>query len=196
MISIHTSKDQTFYLLILGNLVVLALLGMFVLRPIFGSMATHTKALTATRSETTAIQQNTTQLRQLKQNYPAVEAQYAPILASMPKTKDTAGYQTELEALAQLTSVSLKQVDTTDGAATGNAAGTAAKAGTPTTVAGFPVIPVKVTMSGSYASIADFLNRVETMDRFTRVTGLTLTSASGAGDVQAQASLQTFYFPN
>lgn len=188
----HIKKSQTFYILLAGNLVILTMIGLFVLRPVFGLLMKQTTEITQTRADTLTLQQKTDKLRTLKENYPLYEATYAPIVQNLPRTKDTAGYQTELEDLAKLTSNQLLLVDTsgknTQAAQQGQAA--------PTTAGGFPTIPVKVDLTGTFASLLDFVNRLETMDRFTRVTSMDVKSSDGTGAVKATLELQTLYFPN
>lgn len=184
-------KSRKFYALLGGNVLVLIVLGVLVLRPIFGMLVKHTDEITQVRAETAALQQKTVELRKLKEVYPEIERTYSPLIQNVPKTRDVAGYQTELEELARLTSIQLTTVDTSSTTATG---GTAPKTGATTLqVGGFPAIPVKVTVSGSYASILDFINRLETMNRFTRVTAMDLASADASGAVKATLELQTLY---
>jgi Tfp pilus assembly protein PilO len=184
------SKSNTFYLLIAGNLIVLALAGFFVLRPVLGLLSKHTHEISQTRSETKALAQKATALRQLKEVYPGYEAEYGPLVDSLPKTKDVAGYQTTLEDLAKLTQVTLTLVDTTAMKPGDPAAKTAA-----TSASGFPIVPVKINVNGSFAQVLDFVSRLETMSRFTRVTGLTVSAESASGSVKANIDAQTLYFP-
>lgn len=192
MMDLHVNRNQTFYLIVLGNLAAVALVGLFVLRPVFGALSTNTRQITQTRAETVALERKTTELRHLKEVYPTYASQYAPILDNLPKTKDTAGFQTELEDLAKLTSVQLRTVDTSVQAAGANQTA----ANTPQMVGGFPVIPAKVEILGSFTAVSDFINRLETMDRFTRLTGLELKSNDSSGQVKATVEMQTLYFPN
>lgn len=184
------SKTRTFYLLIAGNVIVLALAGFFVLRPVIGLLSKHTQEIAQTRSETKALAQKSNELRQLKEVYPAYEAEYAPIVESLPQTKDVAGYQTTLEDLAKLTQVNLVMVDTTAMKAGDPAAKAAA-----TSAGGFPVVPVKIDVSGSFTQVMDFVSRLETMSRFTRVTGINVTTDPTTGGVKANIEAQTLYFP-
>lgn len=208
-------RDHTFYALIAGNVVVLLLIGVFVLRPLFGMLTRHTAEITRTKAEIASLGKKTVDLQKLRDTFPAYEAAYAPIIANIPKTRDVAGYQTELEELAALTKINLLSVDTsstvekpvTAGNTTGNAT---ARSTQPTTstepstvvqtvpavtqVSGFPAVPVKIDITGSYAAILDFVNRLETMDRFTRVTSLNLQRAGNQGVIKATLDLQTLYF--
>jgi Tfp pilus assembly protein PilO len=213
----HFPKNRRFYLLLGGNVIVLILIALFVLRPVVNLLVKHTTEITKERAEIAGIQQKTAALRKLKEAYPAYAAVYQPILGSLPKTRDVAGYQTELEDLAKLTSVQLVTIDTSGKAAGASGSATAstpsspapakgntatpspAPATAPTTtptspsVGGFQTIPVKADVTGTYATILDFLHRLETMDRFTRVTALQIQSESRTGAVKATIEMQTFY---
>lgn len=186
---INLPKNRKFYALLGGNLVVLIALGVLVLRPIFGMLGQHTDEITKVRAETAGIERKTVELRKLKEVYPQIEQTYAPVLQAVPKTRDVAGYQTELEELARLTSVRLATVDTAGTTGTSNTAQKTA----PVQVGGFPTIPVQVTLTGTYATVLDFINRLETMNRFTRVTGMDFTGSDGTGAIQAKLDMQTLY---
>jgi hypothetical protein len=64
-----------------------------------------------------------------------------------------------------------------------------------TSAGGFPVVPVKIEVTGSFAQVLDFVSRLETMSRFTRVTGINVTSDSATGGVKANIDAQTLYLP-
>lgn len=199
----HIPKDRKFYALIGGNLVILALIGVFGLRPVIGLLSKHTKEIGTVRAEIVSVEKKTADLRTLKQAYPQYEQTYATLIQGLPRTRDVAGYQTELEELAKLTSNQLTTVDTSGGSggAAAGAAPTTQKpgdkpAGSPgATVGGFPTIPVKVDISGTYASVLDYVSRLETMARFTQVTGMDLKGSTSTGAVKATLDLQTLYLP-
>ena len=192
MIKPHISfpKNRKFYALVAGNLVALAAIGVLVLRPILGMLVSHTTEITTVRGQTAAIERKSNELRKLKDIYPQFEQTYAPAIQAVPKTRDIAGYQTELEELARLTSITLLTVDTSGG----GAGGSAPKASSQTVqVGGFPAVTVQVIMTGTFATTLDFINRLETMNRFTRVTAMDLTASDTSGAVKATLELQTLY---
>lgn len=182
--------SQRYYYLIAGNVVVLILIGVFVLRPVMGLLADHADEITAVKADIAASRQKTETLRELKESLPATKAVYAPVIKNAPKHKDIAGYQTELEDLAVLTKVDLLTVDTS-GTPEGQSP-TAAQ--TDLTVGGFPAFPVSMDVQGSYANVLDFVNRLETMDRFTRVTSLGFVQVDGSGEVKLTITAQSLYF--
>ncbi len=188
--SLKPPRGRLYYYLIAGNAVVLALIGFFVLRPVFGALSSHADEIARTKAEIATLQQKTDELRQLKETLPAAQAAYGGVIQNAPKTKDIAGYQTELEELAALTRTRLVTVDTTGAGPDGQNPA----AQTTQTVAGFPTFPVKIDVTGAYASTLDFLNRLETMDRFTRVTSVTINQADEAGGVQLTITAQSIYF--
>ncbi|HEY8108776.1 MAG TPA: type 4a pilus biogenesis protein PilO [Patescibacteria group bacterium] len=181
--------EQRFYYLIAGNVLVLALIGFFVLRPVMGLLAEHADQITAAKADIAAARQKTDTLREVKKTLPATEAVYAPVLQSVPKHEDIAGYQTELEALAQLTRVDLVTVDTSGEQEGGNPG----QAQTKLNVGGFPAFPVSIDIVGSYANVLDFVNRLETMNRFTRVTALEFVQEDSSGEVKATITAQSLY---
>lgn len=209
-------KNRKFYILLAGNVVILALIGFFVLRPVFSLLVKHTGEITTTKAEIANFDKRTSELRKLKEVYPAYHSVYAPLLDSLPKTRDVAGYQTELEELAKITSIRLISVETpptgaksvattakTESTASSSEkpgakssptpAPVAAPGGLAATAGGFPVINVNMTVEGSYASVLDFVNRLETMDRFTKLTGLQLTANGATGQINATINVQTLY---
>ncbi len=185
--------DRTFYLLIGGNLVTLLLIGFFAVRPVLGMLNAHTSEITKTKSELAAVETKVAELRKLKDTYAASEQTYAPVISGLPRTKDVAGYQTQLEDVARLTSNRLTTVDTSTGGA--KAGAPAATAAAPAQAGGFPTIPVKVELSGTYATVLDFVQRVERMDRFTKVTSMDLGGSDKSGALKATLELQTLYIP-
>jgi Tfp pilus assembly protein PilO len=212
------SGHARFYLLLAGDVVVVVLVAIFVLRPIIGMLNKHTGEITRTKAEIAAVAQKTSELRKLRDTYPAYEATFAPLIATLPKTRDVAGYQTELEDLAKLTSNQLLTVDTSSLSGSAAKPAPSAAAATPppkadakatptpepvasgpsttlATVAGFPAIPVKVQLTGTFGSILDFIHRVETMDRFTKVNALDLRANDASGGLKADIQLTTFYVP-
>lgn len=193
-LAIKVNQSQTFYLVVIGNLIVLALAGLFVLRPVVGLLTKHTGEISQARAETASLTKKSAELKQLKETLPGYQSQYASALEGLPKTKDVAGYQTTLEDLAKLTGINLTLVDTSGSAQQGGKSGTTATQA-PQMVGGFPVIPVRMEISGSYAQTLDFLQRLESMSRFTRVTGLGL-SADTTGTLKTTINAQTLYFPN
>lgn len=193
-LAIKVNQSQTFYLIIAGNLLVLALTGLFVLRPVVGLLTKHTTEISQARAETAALTKKSGELKQLKETFPGYQAQYASALEGLPKTKDVAGYQTTLEDLAKLTGITLTLVDTSGSAQQGGKSGTTANQPTQM-VGGFPVIPVRMEVAGSYAQTLDFIQRLESMSRFTRVTGLSV-SADTTGNLKTTINAQTLYFPN
>lgn len=195
MIRLRSSlpRNRQFYSLIGGNLVVLALVGVFVLRPAFAALTKHTTEITSTKAEILGLQKKTENLKQLTQTYPIYESQYAPLIQSLPKTRDTAGYLTQLEDLAKLTSNQLLTTDAGGAQPGGGAQGTQKPAAPQTQMGGFPTIPLKIDIVGTYASVQDFIQRLETMDRFTRVDALELRLADTSGAVKATLEIQTLY---
>ncbi len=201
--NVKSPRNRFFYGLLAGNAVVLALLGFFAVRPILGVLSKHTTEITKTTAEITAVQNRTAELRKLRETYPALEAQYQPLLAVVPKTKDIASYQTELEELAQVTSTQLLTVDTAGeqkaGAsqsaqpATQKPGEAAAAKPAGTTAGGFPTLPVRIDITGSYTAVLDFVQRLETMDRITKVTGLDLVGNPATGAVKATITAQALY---
>lgn len=212
-----SGANKVFYGLLGGNVVIMALIGFLALRPVVGLLQKHTTDITQLNAQIVAIQKKSVQLRKLKETFPAYEASYAPLLLNVPHTKDVAGYQAELEALAQATSNKLVSVDTSGGAKTGAAAPSVAQTA-PTTqkpgeakpatapaapaagpvvssAGGFPSTPVKVDLTGTYATVLDFIHRVETMDRITKVTAMDIESNGTAGAVRATLDLTTLYIP-
>lgn len=189
--SLRPRRERLYYYLIAGNVVVLALIGLFVLRPVFGVLGTHADEIARTKGEITTLHEKTDRLRELKTTLPATEAVYGGVIQNAPKTRDIAGYQTELEELAALTKTTLVTIDTTGTGPDGSAAAAQGKQ----TLAGFPTFPVKLDVGGSYASVLDFLHRLETMDRFTRVTGVTINQAED-GAIQVTINAQSIYFGN
>ena len=188
--SLRIKPEQRFYYLIAGNVVILALIGIFVLRPVMGLLNKHADQMTAMKADIATAQQKMDTLRKLKASLPATKAVYAPVIRNAPKHKDIAGYQTELEDLAALTRVDLITVDTS-GAAKGQSP---AATQTDLTVGGFPAFPVSIDVSGSYANTLDFVNRLETMDRFTRVVALNFVQADTSGEVKLTITAQSLYF--
>lgn len=182
--------EQRFYYLIAGNVLVLILIGVFVLRPVMGLLGRHADEITSLKADIVAAEQKTETLRTLKESLPATKAVYAPVIKNAPKHKDIAGYQTELEDLAALTDVGLVTVDTS-GAAKGQ---NASAAQTDLMVGGFPAFPVSIDVTGSYANTLDFVNRLETMDRFTRVVALNFVQADASGEVKLTITAQSLYF--
>ncbi len=203
-LSVSVSRKNRFYVYIAANIVIVAVLGIFVLRPVFGLLVKHTAEITQTKKDIAKADQKAAKLRELKSDMPKYEAEYGPILANVPKQKDTAAYQTELEALAKVTSVTLKTVDSTASPAGGSgsssaggsssgSAGTAKPATAQTSSVGsFPSTPFTVSVSGTYATILDFVSRLETMNRFTKVTAIDF-KADGTGLLNTTINLQTFY---
>lgn len=189
--SLPNLKNHLFYTLIGGNLVVLLLLGFFAIRPVFGMLNAHTTEITRTKAEISAAEVKATELRKLKDAYATSEQTYAPIIQSLPRTKDVAGYQTQLDELAQLTSNQLTVIDTSSTAKGGAPAPVAA----PVQAGGFPTIPVKAELKGTYATVLDFVQRVEKMDRFTRVTSMDISSSDSSGGLNVTLELQTLYIP-
>lgn len=209
-LSLSVSRKNRFYVYIAANILVVAALGVFVLRPIFGLLVKHTAEITQTKKDIAKADQKAAKLRELKNDLPKYEAEYGPILANVPKQKDTAAYQTELEALAKLTSVTLKTVDSTaatpgGGTSSGGSSGSAGSASSgssssatksqsapASSVGSFPSTPFTVSVSGTYATILDFVSRLETMNRFTKVTAIDF-KADGTGLLNTTINLQTFY---
>lgn len=187
--------DRTFYMLIGGNLVVLLLIGFLAVRPVLGMLNAHTTEITKTKAEVAAAETKAAELRKLKDTYAAAEQTYAPVIQGLPRTKDVAGYQTQLEELARLTTNRLTTVDTSGGAAKTGAAPAAAPAAPASQAGGFPTIPVKVELSGTYATVLDFVQRVESMDRFTKVSSMDLGGSDSSGALKATLELQTLYIP-
>lgn len=203
-------KNRKFYALLGGNLVALILIGLFVLRPALGQLDKHATEITKTAADIQGLQKKTTDLRKLKETYPQYEAIYTPIIASFPRTRDVAGYQTELDELAKLSNVQLSVVDmSAKGAAapaagaapttqkpgeTGTAEPAAASKTAATTVGGYPSIPVRLEITGTYVTILDFISRLETMNRLTKVTAIDL-SGSNTGALKASLDVQTLYLP-
>lgn len=195
-----SGRNKVFYGLLAGNTVVLALVGVLAVRPAFGQMQKHTTEITRTTAELNGTQEKTLKLRQLKEAYPQYAATYAPILQSIPRDKDVAGYQTELDALATLTSIQLRTVDTSDkapapGGAKVDAAAPPAAKPKVSAAGGFPSTTVRIEIAGSYASVLDFVRRVETMARITKVTSMDLQANATTGSVQGSLELQTLYIP-
>jgi len=182
-------KDQKFYALVGGNLLILLLIGFFAVRPVLGMLNAHTTEITRTKAEIASAETKVVELRKLKDTYAASEQTYAPIIQSLPRTKDVAGYQTQLDDLAQLTSNNLTVVDTSASSKVGAPAAAPAQAG------GFPTIPVKAELTGTYATVLDFVQRVEQMDRFTRVTSMEVQGSDSSGALKAILELQTLYIP-
>jgi Tfp pilus assembly protein PilO len=188
--SLKVKPEQRYYYLIAGNVLVLILIGIFVLRPVMGLLGKHADEITATKAEIAATRQKTDTLRKLKESLPATQAVYAPVIRNAPKHEDIAGYQTELEDLAELTKINLVTVDTS-GSEEGKSEPTPQ---TKLTVGGFPAFPVSLEVSGSYANVLDFVNRLETMDRFTRVTGISFSQVDASGEVKVTITAQSIYF--
>ncbi|MEX2043464.1 MAG: type 4a pilus biogenesis protein PilO [Patescibacteria group bacterium] len=188
--SFRIKPSQRYYYLIAGNVAVLILIGVFVLRPVMGLLGDHADEITDVKADIAAARQKTETLRELKESLPATKAVYAPVIENAPKHQDIAGYQTELEDLATLTKVDLLTVDTS-GTPEGQAP-TADQADL--TVGGFPAFPVSIDVEGSYANVLDFVNRLETMERFTRVTALNFVQADGSGEVKLTITAQSLYF--
>ncbi|MDP9212161.1 MAG: type 4a pilus biogenesis protein PilO [bacterium] len=188
--SLKSPRGRLYYYLIAGNVVILALIGFFVLRPVFGALSAHADEIAQTKGDIATLRQKTDDLRQLKETLPATQAAYGGVIQNAPKTKDIAGYQTELEELAALTRTTLVTVDTTGAGPDGQTPA----AQTVQTAGGFPTFPVKMDVTGAYASVLDFLNRLETMDRFTRVTSVSINQADGAGGVKLTITAQSIYF--
>lgn len=188
---LRIKPSQRYYYLIAGNVVVLILIGIFVLRPVMGLLSQHADEITSVKSDIAAAERKTETLRRLKESLPATEAVYRPVIANAPKHKDIAGYQTELEDLAALTKSNLLVVDTSGKADEAQAQGPAK---TDLTVGGFPAFPVSIEVTGSYANVLDFVNRLETMDRFTRVVGLEFVQEDLSGEVRLTITAQSLYF--
>jgi Tfp pilus assembly protein PilO len=178
------SNKNRYYALLAGNLVVLAAVAIFAVRPTLGLLVKRTGEIAQTKAEIAQLEVKTAELRKLKESYPTYAATYEPILQGLPKEKDTARYQTELDDLAAATTVTLTNVAFPK--KTGAAAATPANAGS------FPSVAVKVDISGTFATVYDFVQRLESLDQFTKVTSLSLT-ADNSGAVKASLDLQTFY---
>ena len=178
--------NRTFYGLLAGNVIVLALLGFFAIRPVAGLLVKHTTEIGQVRGEVSSIQKKTDELRKLKGSIDTYEQTYAPLLDGLPKTKNVAAFQTELDELAKLTGSQLLTFD-----AAPKTSGTT----TATSVGGFQAVPANVTLGGTYASVQDFIRRVETMNRFTRVASLDLKASPDTGALRATIQLQTLYQP-
>lgn len=207
-------KNRKFYALLGGNLVVLVLVGLFVLRPALGQLSKHATEITTVTADIQNAQVRTNDLRKLKETFPQYEAVYTPIIATFPRTRDVAGFQTELDELAKLASVQLSVVDTSGkpaGASSGGAAASApttqkagetekaepaTSAGKPagSSTGGYPSIPVRLDVSGTYATVLDFISRLENMNRLTKITSIQLTG-SNTGAVKASLDVQTLYLP-
>jgi Tfp pilus assembly protein PilO len=188
--NVRVKPEQRFYYLIAGNVLVLVLIGIFVLRPVMGLLGRHADETTALKADIATAEQKIETLRALKESLPATKAVYAPVIENAPKHKDIAGYQTELEDLAALTEVDLVTVDTS-----GTAKGQSPAAAQPDlTIGGFPAFPLSIDVTGSYANVLDFVNRLETMNRFTRVTALNFVQADAAGEVKLTITAQSLYF--
>ncbi len=188
--------NQRFWLLLAGNFVVLGLVGFFVLRPVLGLLVSHTNQIVATRQQIAASQQKIADLQNLKVTLPELTATYAPLANSLPPTKDMAGYQAELEALAAVTSVQLITVNSAGAVDNSKSANTTNAANAqPTQVGGLPATPVKIDVAGPFANVLDFMHRLETMNRFTRVTGFDIKANESTGSIRAAIQLQVLYQP-
>ena len=181
----HIKHNRTFYGLIAGNVLLLGLIGLFVIRPVVGLLVTHTREIGQVRGEVTAAQKKTEELRKLKDSYTFYEQTYAPILQGLPKEKDIAGFQTELDELSRQTGAVLDTFDVPQG-----------QGGQPQNVGGFQAMPITINLTGTYATILDFTNRLETMSRITRVAGLDLrVENAGTGAMNATLQIQTLFLP-
>lgn len=185
-------KDRKFYLLLGGNLLVLAIIGALVLRPVLGLLVKHTSQIADTKAQIAGEQSKMQKLQQLKEALPEYQLTYAPILSTLPKEKDIAAYQAEIDDLAKTTSVTLKTVDSPSG--TTGSGGAAAASAAKKPAGQFPASTLKMEVNGTFATVLDFVSRLESLDRFTKVSSLDVQSdASGA--VKASLEVQAFYLP-
>jgi Tfp pilus assembly protein PilO len=156
----------------------------------------HSKAASV-RTQTTAVQGEITQLRaQLatlvaeSKNIATQEAALAAIERQLPSTPDEPDLLMNLDAAAKKDGVDLENVAPGNPTAysytpVATASSSSSSSAGATAVPGLAVIPVALTVTGSYAQLESFLDDIEKLPRSMLVNTFTLSYAGTAGTAKA-----------
>lgn len=140
-------------------------------------------------------------LKQQNKDLPEKQAELAALETKIPTAPDMPAYIQELQDIATNAGVTLTGM--TPAAAVTVGQGSAAQTGAALTPDALAAVNVDLTLVGPYEAIQKFVNDLESSDRYTLNTGLTIVDdeeaeATGGGkatDLTATVNARVFYVP-
>jgi Tfp pilus assembly protein PilO len=157
---------------------------------------------TQTQAAEAANSQKATQLEVLKQqnkDLPEKQAELAALEEKIPTNPDMPTYIRELQSMASNAGVTLSGMAPAAAVTVGAGSAESGVALTPDAMA---AINLDLTLSGPYEGIQKFVNDLESSERYTLSTGLTIaqedsqsTSGKKSSDLTATVNARIFYVP-
>jgi len=195
------SKQTTNFIIIFCTLIIVGLMGYFFIMPSYSKMTTAKEQL---QTQQTTYLQDKKQIEDIKNN----ETYYQEILKNSAKTdelipsqKDIDNFVIQLEEIAKRSNISLKTVGittptpesskqpategtgSTQGQSQGQSSSTTTEKTAPTQAAkkgnlNFYTISFKLSLTGNYASILEYLSLMEHINRFVTIKKVSINSSS------------------
>jgi Tfp pilus assembly protein PilO len=128
-------------------------------------------------------------LKQQNKDLPEKQAELAALQTKIPTQADLPSYIREIQSIGDKAGVMLSAMSPAAPLTLGAGAGTTAVGGTTTVLTpdSLAAINVDLTIKGPYAAIQKFMNDLESADRYTLTTGLTIAEDDEATDAAASS---------
>lgn len=151
----------------------------FFIRPRSSELGRVTDEVESAQNETTSLQAQLTDLRNLRDNAAELNQELNDIRALVPKTYDIYNFLLQVQDAATASGVGLGQIDPEFPA-------------TPPEGATLAQIRVTLVARGGYFSLQDFIRRLQELDRALSMDGITLSIAEdegGEGEAQTEGDI-------
>jgi Tfp pilus assembly protein PilO len=142
------------------------------------------------------------QRQEMKDRAAETDAAYLRLANQVPETPELPSLIIEVQDVALQSGVDLEGVrpadpisSTSSKAGTGQTTAQATAASTAST-ADYVVIPIEVSISGSWSDTIDFMNRIQRMTRAIRIVDYNTASNTGSSAEEQSSSSQTSEFTN